>query len=51
MGHSDIRQNGGVGLVQIVELCDKFELREEFVVEAKKLDEDDEKKKDKKNES
>jgi len=41
------RQQVGSGLVPIIELCDKFELRGEFVSEAAKLDEDDKKAKDK----
>jgi len=42
------RQRGG-GIVQIMEFCDKFELRTEFVLEAAKMDEDDKKAEAKKN--
>lgn len=38
----------GSGLVKIVELCDKFELRTEFTASAVKLDADDKKAKEKK---
>lgn len=47
--HSRIQTGGG--LVQIMEFCDKFELRTEFVAEAAKIDEEDKKKEAKKNES
>ncbi len=45
------RAQRGQGLVQIMELCDKFELRTEFVAEAAKMDEEDKKAEAKKNES
>lgn len=40
--HSRLQQ--GSGIVSIMELCDKFELRTEFVVEATRADEVDEEK-------
>ena len=43
--HSRLQRGGGI--VQIVELCEKFELREEFQAEAEKLDNEDKKKTEK----
>lgn len=40
--HSRMQQ--GAGLVSIMEFCDKFEFRAEYLAEAAKVDEDDEKK-------
>lgn len=38
------RMQTGLGLVAIMELCDKFEFRSEFLTQAAVVDEDDEKK-------
>lgn len=43
--HSRLQQ--GLALVAIMEFCDKFEFRSEFLVEAAKVDEEDKKKEEK----